>query len=82
MDAQLSQSIAEGMRVLFLFAVPALVAVTLAALLGSALQATLAIHEPVVNYAVRVVAFVFALYALFPEWSRTLTDLTTASFSG
>jgi type III secretory pathway component EscS len=71
-----------GVRVLFLLAVPLVVAVAIAGTVISALQSATTIKDPAGAYAVRLVALVVTIYLMYPAFARSLADLVRLSWGG
>ena len=69
-------------RVLFLLAVPVVVAVAVAGTLISALQSATTMKDPASAYAVRLLALVATLYFLYPGFARSLTELVAITWGG
>lgn len=65
----------EGLKAIFLSAVPVLVVVVVASLLVAGLQSALTVNEPALGYAVRVGALVAVAYLLLPSIIETLSAL-------
>lgn len=65
----------EGLRTLFLLAVPILVVVSLAGTIISIFQSATNMPEPALGYAARILALVAVLYFMLPSFSRSLIEL-------
>ena len=64
----------EGLKAIFMTALPVMVVVVVASLVVAGLQSAMTVAEPALGYAVRVGAFVGACYLLLPSIIETLTS--------
>ena len=76
------ESFVLGVRVLFLLAVPVVMAVAVAGTIISALQSATTIKDPAGAYAMRLIALVITIYLMYPAFSRSLADLVRLCWGG
>lgn len=79
MNDPIYEIVSEGVRTLFLLAVPVLAAASVAGVIASFIQSALSIPDSVVSYAVRLAAVGTSLYLLLPSFVRTLLSLAELS---
>ncbi len=69
------QILQEAMRVLFIVGLPLVLVTAIAGTIAAALMAATTIHEPALDYAVRLVVVVVVLFFLTPLAVRSLLSL-------
>jgi flagellar biosynthesis protein FliQ len=65
----------EGLKAIFVIALPVMAVVVVASVLVGALQSAMTVSEPALGYAVRVGALVVVCYLLLPSMIETVTTL-------
>ena len=79
-DPLLYDAIVEGLRILFLLAVPVVVALSLTGTVVSALQAVTSINEPALGYGLKLLALVVVLYVMLPSVTQSLVSFSQLVF--
>lgn len=80
MNVTVYDLVIQGARALYLLITPFVIALTVAGILTSVLQAALTIQEGSLNYAVRLITLVVLLYVFLPTASQTLIGLAELAF--
>lgn len=64
-----------AIRVFLIMTVPVVLVLVLASSVVAVMQSAMAVHEPVLLYAVRLGVFLLVGYFLFPTWVRAINNL-------
>ncbi len=75
MSNQLYDVFLMALNSLYLVAAPSILVIFVAGSLASILQSAISVHEPTMNYAVRLIAFILLLYLILPAAIQTITDM-------
>ncbi|RMG42584.1 MAG: flagellar biosynthetic protein FliQ [Candidatus Dadabacteria bacterium] len=82
LDNQIYDISIEALRTLYLVGIPILLAITVASLLVSFLQAATTVRDTAISYSVRVLAFVVLMYVMFRAFSGALVSLMQRALTG
>ena len=80
MDQNIAALILEAVRVLFIAAVPIILAVAVAGMIAGTFQAATTISDYALGYAARVGAVVAILYLFYPAVSEAIRTLAQRAF--